>query len=57
MDDKDGVHAVFSKDSVETAAMDPRELVLLAKKALKANGGMDVFKQNLVVHMSMLGLN
>lgn len=57
MNYNDGVQAVFSEDSVGSAAVDARELVLLAKKAMKANGGMDVFKQNLVNHMSILGLN
>lgn len=51
------VNAVFSEDSNDDHLTDARELVLLAKRAMKGSGGMDVFKQNLVKHVTILGLD
>jgi len=51
------VDAVFSEDSSDDHITDARELVLLAKRAIKGSGGMDVLKQNLVKHVVALGLN
>mmetsp|Transcript_3571 Transcript_3571/g.4028 ORF Transcript_3571/g.4028 Transcript_3571/m.4028 type:complete len:223 (+) Transcript_3571:95-763(+) len=50
------IQPVFSEDDSISAEVDARELVLKAKKAMKGSGAMEVFKQNLVEIMPILGL-